>query len=134
MRLWLDDVRPAPSGWTHVKTVEEAWTLIQSGVIESASLDHDLGACENCIKERLESGGYTKEVTAQGINCNHMKTGYDLVKLMAEHEVWPKEIFVHSANPVGRANMQATIARYKPAPHVYRRCMCVTDEGCICYR
>ena len=41
--LWLDDVRPAPEGWVHVKTVEEAKGYLVKGNVQRASLDHDLG-------------------------------------------------------------------------------------------
>jgi hypothetical protein len=42
-RLWLDDLRPVPEGWTWVKTVGEAISLMESGDVTEASLDHDLG-------------------------------------------------------------------------------------------
>lgn len=46
MKLWLDDVRPAPDGWTWAQTAREAVDLINSHgpEIEAVSLDHDLGA------------------------------------------------------------------------------------------
>lgn len=44
MNLYLDDVRnPPDDSWTLVRTAEEARTIIASGVVECASLDHDLG-------------------------------------------------------------------------------------------
>ena len=46
MKLWLDDRRPAPAGWTRAFSVAEAQALLKTGQIEEASLDHDLGACE----------------------------------------------------------------------------------------
>jgi len=36
-------MRPAPDGWIHVRTVEEAKEYLRHGV-QQASLDHDLGA------------------------------------------------------------------------------------------
>ena len=46
MKLWLDDTRPAPDGWTWAKTADEAVSLVnQHGkTITEVSLDHDLGA------------------------------------------------------------------------------------------
>jgi hypothetical protein len=47
--------------------------------------------------------------------CPHLRNGYDLVKWMAEYDVWPKlKPRVHSANPAGAANMISTIERYWP--------------------
>lgn len=49
MKLWLDDVRPAPEGWEWAKDAETAVAKLMIAVereepIESVSLDHDLGA------------------------------------------------------------------------------------------
>ncbi len=87
--LWLDDVRPAPVGWTHVKTVEAAKALLSQGNVYQASLDHDLGDDE------------------------HIGTGYTLVCWMEETGHWPiNGTVVHSANPVGRRRMQIAIDRW----------------------
>lgn len=43
LKIWLDDMRPAPDGWRWVRTVEEAIELMSSGEVVEASLDHDLG-------------------------------------------------------------------------------------------
>lgn len=91
MNLWLDDVRPAPEGWTHVKTADEAIALLATGNVDTCSLDHDLAD---------KSG--------------REKTGYDVVMWMAETGEWPRVVHVHSMNPVGRASMLAAIRRYKP--------------------
>lgn len=90
MKLWVDDVRipPQGEGWTWVSTYEDAILLVDclSDSITEMSLDHDLG------------GDYT---------------GYDLVKHMAEFDLWPTcSIRVHSMNPVGANNMRAIIKRY----------------------
>lgn len=115
MNLWLDDMRPAPIGWIWVKTVEEAQERLRTGEVEQASLDHDLGACEACLRGRtpeqwLEETGYT-----QMPQCEHFGTGYTLVSWMEEHDIWPKtKPTVHSRNPVGRARMQQVINKRFP--------------------
>ena len=45
MKLWLDDVRPAPEGWEWAKTAKQAISFLNthSEQIEAVSLDHDLG-------------------------------------------------------------------------------------------
>ena len=43
MKLWLDDTRPEPSGWTRAKTALEAISLLKTGIIIEVSLDYDLG-------------------------------------------------------------------------------------------
>ena len=94
LRLWVDDLRPAPRGWYHATSVEEAWSILTGCLVSDWSLDHDLGP-----------GG----------------EGYDLVKLLAryQHEFgfnfWPLHApSYHTANPVGRDNMKAVVDRYGP--------------------
>lgn len=87
--LWLDDERPAPEGWTHVKTVVEAISyLTGKEEVECASLDHDLGEFTH--------------------------TGYDLVCFMEKFPgTWPtRACVVHSMNPIGARRMQVVINRH----------------------
>ncbi len=46
MKLWLDDMRPAPEGWVWVRTVAEAIEVLEGGKVNFVSLDNDLGAYE----------------------------------------------------------------------------------------
>ncbi len=93
MKIWVDDLRPVPQGYEGAKSVNEAIELIRkaekNGIeIEVLDLDHDLG--------------------------DYSKDGGDAIKLLdwlAERETfYPIEI--HTANPVGRANMERMIARF----------------------
>jgi len=47
MKLWLDDERPAPDGWVHVKTafdaIHELTCNFNASAYAEVSLDHDLG-------------------------------------------------------------------------------------------
>jgi hypothetical protein len=111
MNLYLDDIRnPPPGEWVVVRTAEDAKVLLASGLVEYASLDHDLGPCPQCTEsEETEEG--IKVVAAYP--CPHSVTGYDLVKWMEETDNWPKyKPMVHSANPVGKANMIRAIERH----------------------
>jgi len=42
-RLWLDDVRPPPPGWTWAKTARWAISELYNQSYDMVSLDHDLG-------------------------------------------------------------------------------------------
>jgi hypothetical protein len=88
MRLWVDDERMPPEGWTWVKTSAEALEAL-GGVesIEAMSLDHDLGGED---------------------------TTRPIVLHLAEFGGWPAEVFVHTANPVGRQWLEGMVARYGP--------------------
>ena len=93
MKLWLDDLRPVPYGYEGAKSVNEAKKLIQEAEhngleIEALDLDHDLG-------DYADQGG----------------DAIRLLDWLAERGTfYPVEI--HTANPVGRANMERILARY----------------------
>lgn len=137
MMIYLDDIRGTPHGWHRCFKMEEVQRLLCEAllggeVITHMSLDHDLGGsylCQDCYD--LEPGAGTMVGTpecAEGCTCECHKndpiayplitpTGYDLVKWMAQHDMWPvNKPMVHSANPVGRVNMQAVIDRHWHPP------------------
>jgi hypothetical protein len=44
MKIWLDDIRPMPSGYdVHCHTVKEAIAFLKTGLVTQISLDNDLG-------------------------------------------------------------------------------------------
>lgn len=109
--IWLDDERKKSVEFdVWVKTADEAIAALQAGDVDLISLDHDL-ADEHypCAS----GAGYGE--AALDRSRFREKTGYDVVLWMAEHNVWPATIYVHTLNPVGRADMVRTIQRYAPA-------------------
>lgn len=94
MRLFLDDERQTPDGWTRVYWPDEAIALLQSGLVTEISLDHDLGD------------------DARG-------TGYDVVLWIEEavrlRDFVPPRIHVHSANSAARVRMLAGIKAIEQA-------------------
>jgi hypothetical protein len=115
MNLWLDDCRPAPQGWIWVKTVSEAQAVMLLHNVQQASLDHDLGACDECSEGLTPEEWLEKYAYKSMPNCQHFGTGYDFCLWMAEKGIWPAEKpVVHSANPVGRDRMRGVIDRYFP--------------------
>jgi hypothetical protein len=107
--LWLDDYRPAPDGWVGVTTVVDAKLSLETGRVDRASLDHDLGACETCM-DGMEAHNFRTMP-----HCKHVGTGYDLCVWMADTGHWPTEMpTVHSANRVGGKRMKAIIDKYFP--------------------
>ena len=89
MKVFLDDERITPPGWTRVFWPEEAIRLLETGLVTEISLDHDLGNDER-------------------------GTGYDVVLWIEEAVatrgfVPPAVIAVHSANASARQKMEAGI-------------------------
>ena len=92
MKLWIDDVRPAPEGYVWCKSVNEA----KMKVVESIQLyftrpfidiDHDAG--------------------------NYVINGGDYIKLLdwLEENGYSYPIHIHSMNPVGVENMRRIIQK-----------------------
>ena len=118
MKLWLDDIRPAPEGWTWAKNIKQAINLLQRNKVEEASLDHDLGACDACMKlfETVDANEWLKKSKFTSMpHCPHVGTGHQLVLWMQMNNIWPKKKpNVHSMNPVGHQRMVEDINRYFP--------------------
>ena len=100
LKLFLDDIRPAPPGWAVFRTAEELLAYIFDTLggnleqVEAMSLDHDLG---------------------EGV-----MSGYGFLSRLEEaaHDGKVKglcgvSISVHSANPIGRANMMRVLEAIK---------------------
>lgn len=87
MKVYLDDIRPAPAGFRLVTTAEECMVLLKTGQVEVLSLDHDLGTT---------------------------LTGHDVTKFMAQERIFPQQVRLHTANPVGRNNMLRTLEEHMP--------------------
>ena len=92
IKLWLDDVRPAPEGYIWCHSVYRAIKEVQivemnSEVIELIDLDHDAG-------DWVQYGG-------------------DYIRLLDWLEETGRNypIRIHSANPIGVANMRRIIQR-----------------------
>lgn len=88
MRVFLDDERQTPDGWTRVYWPDEAISLLQTGTVAEISLDHDLGD------------------DARG-------TGYDVLLWIEEqvalYGMTAPKMIVHSANSSARIKMEAAI-------------------------
>jgi hypothetical protein len=86
MKLWLDDLRdpavfkPGETDWTWIKTAAEAIKIIETGIVQEISFDHDLG-------EPINETGYS-------VACH--------IERLAHEKAIPRIAWhVHSANPVG---------------------------------
>ena len=97
MKLWVDDVRPAPNGYVWVKSVNEAKNRLM-GCIDRLSYD-TIYSCE-LIDIDHDAGEYVND-------------GGDYIKLLDWLEETGRNypIRIHSMNPVGVANMRAIIKR-----------------------
>lgn len=99
MYLFLDDERDPcevprlgdPGRWVVVRTPWECIAILARGEVEALSLDHDLGS---------------------GVG-----TGYDVAVWLEEAlergDKVPSIIYLHTANPVGRARMAEALRKFR---------------------
>ena len=112
MRLWLDDLRPAPEGYVWVKTVYDA---IEQICRHNADFDYcwKVYVCGCCTRERLEHClAYWRidEVSCDNDLGEHEPEGYKLLDwLEATGRNYP--IHIHTDNAVARERMRAIVER-----------------------
>ena len=96
MKLWIDDVRPAPNKGTWAKTVKEAKYHIEWWEVHCKQYDNE----GLIIDLDHDAGDYA---------CD----GGDYIRLLDWLEETGRNypIHIHSMNPVGVANMRAIIER-----------------------
>lgn len=107
MKLWHDDVRPAPEGWVWARTNTEAKSLLLTGRVTEVSLDHDLGFHDVVIPDDPDELAEVLILKGQSD-----QTGYDLVCWMIDNFLVPAKVTIHSWNPLGAQNMAARLNRY----------------------
>lgn len=91
MKLWLDDLRPAPEGWEHCVSAWKALELVlrMGEEIDEWSLDHDLG-------EGVPTG-------------NEFLRMIELMLALGMEIHVPEVVHVHSANPPGAKAMNQAL-------------------------
>ena len=123
MKLWIDDVRPAPEGYTWDRSVNEAkWRISYSEAMYWALCMDEKYKSD----EQLELGGETRELIKEKkklyqievIDIDHdageyATDGGDYIKLLDWLEETGRNypIRIHSMNPVGVENMRRIIQR-----------------------
>jgi hypothetical protein len=115
LRLYLDDIRtPVDDDWIVVRNYDEFVAQIKLnglGNFEVISLDHDLG--DGAMVEY-----YTNVKNNYMLDYNNIneRTGMDCCRYLVSESMNEKiplpQIYVHSANPIGSANMMGYINNY----------------------
>ncbi len=133
-RLYLDDVRtPIATDWVIARNYDEFVKEINLHGLESfevISLDHDLG--EGAMIEY-----YTNVKNNFTLDYGNIeeKTGMDcckfLVSLSMTKNIPLPQIYIHSANPIGSANMMGYINNYLMNCSLPQSCIRVTIEHTI---
>lgn len=116
MKIWIDDERPAPSGYDWAKSVNEAKAMI----LEAEEVVDRVNRMEASIEELPDWCDYMarQSATITLIDIDHdagdfAKDGGDYIRLLDWLEETERSypIRIHSMNPVGVENMRRIIHR-----------------------
>lgn len=118
MKLYLDDLRPIPDGWTTARTASEAIHLLATCRVVEISFDHDLGESDPDLWSWVSLAdlrGGIRDLTEQHLQMEDCGTGHLVARWI---EIATRDLYlprlrwsIHSANPVGRENIIAAMTR-----------------------
>lgn len=95
MKVYLDDIREEPEGWTRTYTVKQTIELLKTGQVTEVSLDHDLAFLHY-------AGDYSKE-----------ETGYSVLLWIEEQVIKnnfvPPKMYIHTGNPSAMIRMKQAV-------------------------
>ena len=126
VKIYLDDVRtPVDSDWVVVRDYDAfVSNILYYGLenVDLISLDHDLG--DTAMVEYYNNVKHNYKLEYQNIT---EKTGYDCCKFLVDHSMDNNIplplVYVHSANPIGSANMMGYINNYLMNSHLPQTCV-----------
>jgi hypothetical protein len=135
IRLYLDDIRtPTDDTWQVVRSYDEFVSHLRLNGLENydvISLDHDLG--EQAMNEFHNNALPNYKLNYD--NIINEKTGYDCAKWLVAESMVKKiplpQIYVHSANPIGSANIMGYVNNYLMSCKLPQSCIRIRVENTI---
>ena len=134
IKLYLDDIRtPNSDEWVVVRNYDELVSNIRLNGLdkyEVISLDHDLG--DTAQKEYFNNVSPNYQLDYNNIL---EKTGLDCAKWLVAESMNSKiplpQIYTHSANPIGAANIMGYVNNYLKNCRLPQTCIRVKIEHII---
>lgn len=133
IKLYVDDIREAPDGWTLVTTISEAIRFIArySESISEISLDHDISfevRVSGVYRPFPSPDTFASVAYFIGEKYTNRNSRHDLVSAL--DDIFMKnlpKITIHTSNPVGAETMEMILANYgfkseiKPMGEAFRK-------------
>jgi hypothetical protein len=134
LKIYLDDVRTPvdKDAWMVVRNYDEfvdRVTKVGLKNIEIISLDHDLG--DTAMAEWHKNVYHNYSLNYDNIQ---EKTGYDCAKWLVEQWMDGQpvvDVYTHSANAIGSANIMGYINNYRHINHLPQNCVRVQIEHTV---
>jgi len=120
MKLYVDDLRKCPEGWTLARTNTEAIRLLATGYVEEISIDHDICVpniefIDEAVKKRLQIGQETFQPVV-----------YYIIAMNPEFR--PKIVNMHTAN-TGAGQMLVQMMKRNGIEATYQEGSYIIDLG-----
>ena len=109
MKIFLDDVRPAPEGWVLAHDAREAIGLLEHNDVTHISLDFDLGG----VMPGYEDAPIERKIFQ---SMPGSTTGLDVVRWMIENDRIPQNVHIHSWNWHGALMMEKQLRKHGSRP------------------
>lgn len=114
VKVYLDDVRDCPEGWELARTVQEAVDFLRTGKVTHISLDFDLGFDMDETPHYIHPTD--QGIVMAGLRRGDYGSGADVARYIRDFhgKIFPlPEIALHTANPVGRKEMEGILQDIK---------------------
>lgn len=120
MKLWVDDIRPAPEGWTRARSVTEAIRILATMAVEEVSLDHDISMK---VMVGDEDAGFSEPRPFRS-NETFEPVARFIAAAYPVDDDGQSQLFVtiHTANSVAASKMAAILHEFRPAVRLSKPC------------
>jgi hypothetical protein len=99
IKLWVDDIRVAPTGWVLARTITEAIRMLALLRVTEISLDHDIAYFD-------ERGSWTGKNSAE----NFTPVAWFIRILPANDR--PHTVYLHTSNQAGADTMRSILENH----------------------
>jgi Cyclic-phosphate processing Receiver domain len=130
--LFVDDIRPSPDGWVHIKTITEAIRILSGPVkVDLISLDHDILFAHDKIDdfsyrilklaEEMDYVVRKEKAHKVAMSDETFATVARYISLMSKEKL-PKIVAIHTASPIGANDIELILEGIVPTIRVGDSC------------
>ncbi len=115
MKLWVDDIRPAPEGWERARSVTEAIRILATIPVYEVSLDHDISMK---VMVGDEDAGFSEPRPFRSNETFEPVARYIRAAFNPDQII----ITIHTANSVAAEKMVEILNGFHPSVRLSRPC------------
>ncbi len=124
MKLFVDDIRPAPEGWTRARSVTEAIRILATMAVEAVSLDHDISMK---VMVGDEESGFSEPRPFRSNETFEPVAHY--IAAAFDPSCRGIHITIHTANSVAAQKMRGILEEFRPVVRLSKPCNRFEFEG-----